>query len=342
MKHTQREQTLTAAELHAMKAPLICAEISANHLGSLQRALDIVDAAAAAGADLIKCQTWSRGRMCIDRGYTLKHGPWAGRRLADLYEEAFLPWDWHRPIFELARKLGLVPFSAAFDQESVDFLETLRVDRHKVASFELTDLPLIRYMASKGKPMILSTGMATKEEIEAAWAAADTGRCADITLLKCTSAYPAALENANLRTLRHMGPRYGLSDHTFGDDCAVVATALGATYIEKHLTLSRADGGPDAGFSSEPHEFAAMVQAVRRAAAALGEVRYGPSPGEDVSLRRSLWVLRDTCAGEPLRLGDNVVTARPALGLPPSTSMENRQAACDLEAGTPLLAEHVA
>ena len=324
-----------------MNTPVIVAEMSANHLGSLARALEIVDAAADAGADCIKVQTWTPGRMCIDPHYKLHHGPWAGRRLADLYEQAFLPWEWHKPIFERARKRGLIPFSAAFDVAAVDFLETLGVDRHKVASFELTDLPLIRYMASKGKPMILSTGMATAEEIAAACFEATP----QVTLLKCTSAYPAPLGGMNLDVIagwRLIGYAAGLSDHTLGHEAAVVATALGATMIEKHLTLSRSDGGPDAGFSSEPHEFKAMVTAVRNASLALGEVRYGPQPGEDTSLRRSLWVMRDIEEGESLRLGDNVVTARPALGVPPATPLEGRRAARFLRARTPLQAEYLA
>jgi len=322
-----------------MNTPVIVAEMSANHLGSLERALRIVDAAADAGADCLKVQTWTPGRMCIDTSYTLDHGPWAGQRLADLYEQAFLPWEWHKPIFERARERGLIPFSAAFDRESVDFLETLGVDRHKVASFELTDLPLIRYMASKGKPMILSTGMATMEEISAAFLSANQ----PLTVLKCTSAYPAPLASCNLAVLREWRrigfPLVGLSDHTMGHDAAIVATALGATMIEKHLTLSRSDGGPDAGFSVEPHEFRSLVDAVRCASLALGAVRYGPQPGEDTSLRRSLWVLRDISRGEPLRLGDNVVTARPATGLPPDTTLEGVRAARYLLARTPLHAE---
>jgi pseudaminic acid synthase len=327
--------------------PFIVAELSANHLGSLTRALQIVEAAAEAGANGFKVQTWTPGRMCIDREYTLTHGPWAGQRLFDLYEEAFLPWQWHRPIFDRARALGMVPFSAAFDWEAVDFLETLGVDRHKVASFELTDLPLIRYMAGKGKPMILSTGMATEEEVDNAIFAAHNGK--PLTVLRCVSSYPAPPDQMNLLTLRELHTRdffwcdnVGLSDHTIGHDAAVVATALGATYIEKHLTLSRKDGGPDAGFSAEPAEFAAMVQAVRRAHATLGEVRYGPQPGEDPTLRRSLWILRDVHEGEPLRFGDNVVTARPALGLPCDTSMVGKRAARALKAGTALQAEDLA
>jgi N-acetylneuraminate synthase len=331
------------------KSPLIVAEMSANHLGNLQRALDIVEAAKDAGADAIKVQTWSPGRMCVDPDYTLAHGPWAGKRLADLYAEAFLPWEWHHPIFARARELGLIPFSAAFDPPAVDFLETLGVDRHKVASFELTDLPLIRHMASKGKPMILSTGMATKAEIRDAIEAciplgAGFGCCVP-TVLKCTSAYPADLGAANLRTAWDFplggSSQFGLSDHTIGNEAAIVATALGATMIEKHLTLSRSDGGPDAGFSQEPHEFKALVQAVRNAAATLGEVTYGPQPGEDPSLRRSLWVIRDTEVGCSLVLGENVVTARPALGLPCDTNLRRLFAQERLKAGTPLTADKV-
>jgi pseudaminic acid synthase len=327
--------------------PFIVAELSANHLGSLKRALDIVEAAADAGADGLKVQTWTPGRMCLDQTYTLAHGPWAGRRLYELYEEAWLPWEWHHDIFARARKLGLIPFSAGFDWEAVDFLETLGVDRHKVASFELTDIPLIRYMASKGKPMILSTGMATESEIlDAVGAVHDVGDVWPIMLLKCTSAYPAPWDCMNIRALQDLPDMgvsdVGLSDHTITNEAAIVAIALGASMIEKHLTLSRADGGPDAGFSLEPHEFKDMVEAVRRAALTLGEVKYGPQPGEDTTMRRSLWVVKDISEGEPLRFGDNVVTARPALGLPPSTSLTGKRAARALTASTPLKQEDVA
>ena len=316
--------------------PFIVAEMSANHLGSLDRAMKIVEAAADAGADAIKLQTWSPDTMCIDRGYTLHHGPWAGRTLFDLYREAWTPWEWHKPLFDYARHLGLIPFSAAFDRESVDFLETLGVDRHKVASFELTDLPLIRYMASKGKPMILSTGMATQDEIEQAyWAARENN--SSITLLRCTSAYPADPADARLGYgLLHHAHLPGLSDHTLGIGVAVAATALGATMIEKHLTLSRADGGPDAGFSMEPHEFKQMVVECHRAAAALGYAKYGPGPNESTDLRRSLWIAKDIYPGDLLVLGDNIVTARLAFGLSPSTDLTNRLASRSLRAQTPL------
>ena len=310
--------------------------MSANHLGSLNRALEIVEAAAYAGADAIKLQTWAPDTMCIDRAYTLPNGPWQGRKLFDLYREAHTPWHWHQIIFDHARKLGLIPFSAAFDKASVDFLETLGVDRHKVASFELTDIPLIRYMASKGKPMILSTGMATHREVREAGAACGVN---EVTLLKCTSAYPAEASDANLATFTDNPGLWGLSDHTMGIGVACAAAALGATMIEKHLTLKRSDGGPDAGFSMEPDEFKQLVTECRRSAAAIGTVKYGPGPHESTSLRRSLWVAKSIRPGDPLVLGGNIVTARPALGLPPSTNLTGKVASTHLEAGTPL--EHL-
>lgn len=334
-------------------SPFIVAEMSANHLRSLRRALDIVAAAAEAGADAIKLQTWTPGTMCVDRTFEVD---WAGRRrkLSDLYEEAHTTWAWHEPIFRLARELGLVPFSAAFDKPSVDFLETLGVDRHKVASFELVDLPLIRYMASKGKPMILSTGMATVGEIRQALGACHPVE--HVTLLKCTSAYPADASDANLATLpefwggwktEHSGCFHtfpGVSDHSLGTSVAVAAAALGATYIEKHLTLARADGGPDATFSMEPAEFKQMVTECQRAAAAIGKPTYGPGPSESAALRRSLWVVKDMEAGEAFRLGVNVATARPALGSHPDhmRAFEGMKAARRVAAGTPLLPEMAA
>ena len=315
-------------------SPFIVAEMSANHLGSRARAMEIIAAASWAGADAVKFQTWSPGTMCVDETYRLAGGPWNGRRLSDLYAEAWTPWEWHKPMFDWVRSAGMIPFSAAFDRESVDFLESLNVDRHKVASFELTDLPLIRYMASKGKPMILSTGMATRDEIAAAIDAAD--RAPDTLVLKCTSAYPADASDANLDT--HTGWGCGLSDHSQGIGVAVAAAALGYTYIEKHLTLSRADGGPDAGFSMEPAEFKQMVTECRRAAAAIGVPSYGPGPQESTALRRSLWVVRDMEQGELFVFGENVRTARPALGDAPSmeTVYRNRVAKRSIKAGTPL------
>ena len=329
---------------------LIVAEMSANHLGDLRRAHQIVDAAADAKADAIKFQTWTPDTMCVDPTYILKHGPWAGRRMMDLYREAWTPWDWHPELFDHARQRGLIPFSAAFDRGAVDFLEDLKVDRHKVASFELTDLPLIRYMASKGKPMILSTGMASNAEIVQAGEACAylADKEAVITLLACTSAYPADAADANLAawamiewTLCYKKCARGISDHTQGIGVACAAAALGASYIEKHLTLSRADGGPDAGFSMEPHEFAQLVTECRRAAAAVQAAPPGPKKGEDPSLRRSLWITQDVATGELLTLGVNVATARPALGAPCDTDLRLATAERAIKAGNPLRLEDI-
>ena len=313
----------------------LCAELSASHNGSLDRALEIVEAAANAGATHFKLQTWSPGRMCVDRRYTVKRGPWRGRPLAEMYEQAWTPWDWHPVIFDYARVKKLTPFSAAFDRESVDFLEVLGVDRHKVASFEATDLPLIRYMASKGKPILLSTGMASRQEVAAAVEA-----CNGLAIpLACTSTYPADPAAARIADFADCWAMWGLSDHTLGIGTAVAAATLGACYIEKHLTLDRGDGGLDCGFSMEPKEFKAMADACKQAVAATGVSRGNPK--ESTELRRSLWVIMDTPAGCPLRLYQNVDTARPELGLPPSTDLTGKVAARPLRAGTPLTKDDI-
>jgi sialic acid synthase SpsE len=278
--------------------------------------------------------------MCVS-DYRLAHGPWAGRTLVDLYREAWTPWEWLPDLFAHCRKLGMEPFGAAFDFKSVDYLESLGVKRHKVASFELVDLPLIRYMAGKGKPMILSTGMATTQEVYAAIQAAAVDAPL-ITILTCTSAYPASPHDANLsRGPAMREDQWGLSDHTMGIGVACAAAAMGAKMIEKHLTLSRADGGPDAGFSMEPHEFKRMVVECRRAAAAVGTVKYGPGPNESTELRRSMWVTKDVEPGELLCLGLNVATARPALGMSPALYRPNMRAAHAIKAGQPLTSECV-
>lgn len=271
------------------RRPFIVAELSANHLGSLDRALRIIRAAKDAGADAIKFQTYTVKGMVSDPDKVLSSGPWAGRSQGDLYAEAMTPRSWHQALFEYARSISIEPFSTPFTPDDVDFLEELDCPRYKIASFELTDLALIRYAASKGKPLIISTGMATREDITAAVLNALDAGCVDITLLKCTSAYPADVADANLATLASLRnapciSAVGLSDHTLGIAVPVAATALGAAMIEKHLTLSRDDGGPDAAFSLEPDEFAEMVKACRDAAAAIGEVRYGPTPSEASSL----------------------------------------------------------
>ena len=273
---------------YAINRPFIVAEVSANHLGQLSRALDLVDAAASAGADAVKLQTFTPEQMA-EPGVIIEAGPWAGRSLLDLYREAHTPREWHAPIFHHARRLGLVVFSSAFHPDDVDFLEGLDCPIYKIASFEITDRNLIRYAARTNKPIIISTGMATREEIAFACDLARGAGCMDLTLLKCTSAYPADASDANLAAMAYMGDAFrahafGLSDHTPGIGVSVAATALGASVIEKHITLSRADGGPDAAFSMEPEEFRQLVVECRRAAAAIGEVRYGPTPSEAASV----------------------------------------------------------
>lgn len=272
--------------------PFIVAEMSANHLGSFERALKIIDAAKAAGADAIKFQTYTVNGMVEDPNQVLTSGPWAGRSLGDLYAEGMTPRAWHQALFEYARSKNIEPFSTPFTPDDVDFLEELGCSRYKIASFELTDRVLIRHAARTRKPLVMSTGMATAKEIQTAVAEAVTHDCNDVTLLKCTSAYPADASDANLATMCDMAGRtvwpVGLSDHTLGIGVAIAATALGAAMIEKHLTLARADGGPDAAFSMEPHEFAQMVTECRRAAAAIGDARYGPTESEkpQLALRR--------------------------------------------------------
>lgn len=286
-----------------MNTPFIVAELSANHLGSFARAVALVEAAAEAGASAIKLQTYTPEQMC-EPDFVIASGPWAGRNLLDLYKACHTPRPWHAPLFARAKELGMEAFSSVFHPDDVDFLETLDCPRYKISSFELLDLPLIQHAAATKKPLILSTGMGTWEEIKDAAFSAFASGCRDLTLLKCVSGYPAEPSEMNLVCLkrwhgssldtlhfvlpenadRFIDPKVGVSDHTLGLAVPVAATALGASMIEKHLTLSRADGGPDAAFSSEPHEFAAMVKACREAHAALGKVRYGPTPSEMSSL----------------------------------------------------------
>jgi pseudaminic acid synthase len=301
----------------------VVAELSANHGGSLAKALELVDAAASAGAHAVKIQTWHKDLMVLAKGLVLERGPWAGRNLAELYDEAHTPWDWHGPIFERARARGMEPLTSVFDLESLMFLEAEHaLPAYKVASFELIDLQLIRAIAKTGKPMILSTGMASRVEVqEAVQAAQVAGRGTDITVLRCTSAYPASAQHANLRTMQHMasslGVRVGLSDHTQGTGVAIAAAALGARMIEKHLKLEAGSGLDDA-FSCTPDTLAQICSAVQDAAAAPGEVSYGPTIGEapQLELRRSLYLTKTVSQGDILSLW-HFRTARPALGLHP-------------------------
>lgn len=331
----------------------IIAELSANHNGSLVRAKESIRAAADCGADAIKIQTYTADTLTIDcdneyfriGGGTL----WDGRTLYDLYKEACTPWEWHAELQQVAHECGLDFFSTPFDDTAVDFLEKLGVPTHKVASFELVDIPLLKKIGTTGKPVIMSTGMASREEIDEALDALRSSGCSDVTLLKCTSAYPALPEDANLQTIPAMAAEFGcpvgLSDHTLGIAVPAVAVALGATVIEKHFTPSRADGGADSGFSLEPAEFKAMVDAVRTAEKALGTVRYGGSPGDEKSkvFRRSLFAVKDIKAGEEFT-PENVRSIRPGHGLAPKhyEAILGKTAACDIPFGTPLSWEMIA
>lgn len=329
-------------------APLIIAEMSGNHNQSLDVALQIVEAAAKAGAHALKLQTYTADTMTLDLDqgeFFIKDADslWAGSSLYSLYQKAHTPWEWHQPIFARAKALGMLAFSTPFDENAVDFLESLDVPAYKIASFENTDLPLIRRVAATGKPLIISTGMASIAELDESVRAAREAGCRDLVLLKCTSTYPASPENSNLLTIPHLrelfGCEVGLSDHSMGVGVSVAAVALGATVIEKHFTLDRAAGGVDASFSLEPAELASLVLETERAWQAMGQVRYGATQAESKSLvyRRSLYVTRDMQAGE-LFSADNVRAIRPGLGLAPKhyDALLGRRARQALKRGTAL------
>jgi pseudaminic acid synthase len=328
-------------------ATYVVAELSANHNQDYDQAIRIIHSAKDAGADAVKLQTYTADTITIrsDRKeFRIGGGTiWDGRNLHDLYAEACMPWEWQPGLKKVAEGLGMDFFSSAFDSTAVDFLEEMDVPAHKVASFELVDLPLIQRMARTGKPLIMSTGMATAGEIEEAMLSAREAGAAQIALLKCTSAYPALAEEMNLRTIPEMARRFGvpvgLSDHTMGIAAPVAAVALGACIIEKHLTLSRSVPGPDSAFSLEPHEFKAMVDAVRTTEKALGEVNFGVSGKEEASrvYRRSLFVVQDVKKGEAFT-AENVRSIRPGHGLHTRHLAEilGKRAARDTERGTPL------
>jgi pseudaminic acid synthase len=328
--------------------PLVIAEMSGNHNQNLDRALAIVDAAAEAGAHALKLQTYTADTITLNvRGCNFEvhdeRSLWSGQNLHDLYTKAHTPWEWHLPIMERACHHGLICFSSPFDETAVDFLEELGVPAYKIASFENNHLPLIRKVAATGKPLIISTGMASLGELDQAVAAAREAGCNDLVLLKCTSTYPASPANTNVRTIPHLqqlfGCQVGLSDHTMGLGVSIAAVALGATILEKHFTLARADGGVDSSFSLEPHELADLVQESERAWKALGNICYGPSDAELKSLqfRRSIYVSADIAEGEVFTV-DNLRIVRPGHGAPPYLfeQLLGRPARRSYRLGTPL------
>ena len=329
-------------------APLVIAEMSGNHNQSLERALEIVDAAAQSGAHALKIQTYTAETMTIDireREFFIsdEKSLWKGESLFDLYKKAYTPWEWHEAIFDRAKKHNMLPFSTPFDRTAVDFLEDLNIPCYKIASFENTDLPLIRYVAATGKPMIISTGMATFAELDETVDAARSAGCSDLILLKCTSTYPSTPDDSNILTIPEMRSRYGceigISDHTMGIGVSVAAVALGATVIEKHFTLQRSDGGVDSAFSMEPQEMAQLVIETERAWQSMGKVQHGPTEKEKASLvfRRSLYVVADVKAGEKLT-SVNVRAIRPGNGIAPKFYDEviGKTAKRDISRGTPL------
>lgn len=330
----------------------IIAELSANHNGDKELALKTIREAAESGADAIKLQTYTPDSMTLDSekdDFVIKQGTiWDGRRLHDLYQEAYTPWEWHKELFDEAKRLGLFCFSSPFDLKAVDLLEELSCPAYKIASFEITDIPLIRYVASKGKPMIISTGIAELEDIKLAIATCIEEKNTDITILKCTSSYPAPLELANLKTILDIPERFGvevgLSDHTMGSTAALVAVSLGAKVIEKHFILDKNLGGPDASFSMEPYDFKQMVKQVREAEIALGEVSYELSEKTKKSrgFSRSLYIAEDIKKGEVLN-EQNLRSVRPGFGLHPKylPSLLGKTVNRDLEKGDPFQLDYV-
>lgn len=344
----EREISVDGRRVGPSAQPFVIAEMSGNHNGSLERALKIVDAAVEAGAQALKIQTYTADTMTLDiaeREFRIDDPKslWHGETLYELYRRASTPWEWHKPIFDRCRKRGIIGFSTPFDATAVELLESLEVPLYKVASLENVDLPLIRRIAKTGKPMIISTGLATAAELRETVAAARGAGCKDLVLLKCTSAYPADPAESNLATIPDLRKRFdvqvGVSDHTLGIGSAVAAVVLGATVIEKHFTLRRADGGVDSAFSLEPEELGALVRESRDAWRSVGKVAYGPTKGEETSLlhRRSLYIVKDMKAGEALT-PENLRAIRPGRGLAPKhyERFLGRKVRRDVARGTPL------
>lgn len=326
--------------------PYVIAELSANHNGSLETALTLVREAKSAGADAIKLQTYRPDTITMNADgpdFQIKGGLWDGRTLYDLYQQAHMPWDWHKPLFECARESGITIFSSPFDTTAVDLLEDLGAPAYKIASFEAVDLPLIHYVARTQKPMIISTGMANADEIQEAIDAARSGGCEQLVILHCVSGYPAPPQEYNLRTLVDMRERYGvftgLSDHTIDNTTAISSVALGACVIEKHFTLNRKGGGPDDSFSLEPADLRALCQGAATAWQALGQVSYERQPSElgNAQFRRSLYFVSDVKAGD-LITSAHVKSIRPGFGLPPKhlPDVLGKRARLDIVRGTPV------
>lgn len=326
--------------------PYIIAEMSANHNGNIETAFRIIEEAKKAGADAVKIQTYTPDTITLNSDlpdFQIKGGLWDGKTLYELYEWAHTPWDWHKPMFEHARKLGITMFSSPFDTTAVDLLEDLNAPAYKIASFEAIDLPLIRYVAATGKPMIISTGMADAEEIEEAIAAAREGGCKELAILHCVSGYPAPAEDYNLRTIPDMVERFGLvtglSDHTLDNTTAIASVVLGASLVEKHFTLDRNGGGPDDSFSLEPVDLTALCKDSRTAWKCLGSVDYGRKSSEqgNVQFRRSLYFIKDMKAGEIIA-SDCIKSVRPGYGLAPkfSDALLGKRLSRDVSANSPV------
>lgn len=343
--------TIDGRHIGSFCAPYIVAEMSANHNGSIETAYKIIDAAKHAGADAVKIQTYRPDTITLNsdrEDFRIRGGLWDGRTLYELYKEAHTPWEWHLPLFAYAHKVGITMFSSPFDNTAVDFLKGAKAPAYKIASFELVDLELIKYVAATGKPMIMSTGMANTDEIQEAINAARTGGCEELALLHCVSGYPAPAADYNLRTIPDMIERYGLvtglSDHTLDNTTAITSVAMGASIIEKHFTLDRMAGGPDDSFSLEPAELTALCRDTKTAWSALGQIDYGRKSSEqgNVQFRRSLYFVKDLKAGQVIT-SDAVRSVRPGFGVAPKYLLEiiGRRVSADTAKDTPVLLERL-
>ncbi|MBO1538726.1 pseudaminic acid synthase [Pseudomonas sp. OA65] len=345
------EISIAGRKIGVDHSPYVIAELSANHNGKLDTALNLIEVAKKAGADAVKLQTYTADTITLNSDapeFQIKGGLWDGRSLYELYLEAQMPWEWHVPLFEYARKLGITIFSSPFDTTAVDLLESLGTPAYKIASFEAVDLPLIKYVASTGKPMIISTGMADTLEITEAIEAARDGGCKELAILHCVSGYPAPAQDYNLRTIPDMIQRHGLvtglSDHTLDNTTAITSVALGASIIEKHFTLDRSGGGPDDSFSLEPKELSALCKDSKTAWAALGSIDYGRKSSEqgNVQFRRSLYFVKALKAGDIIT-PDSIRSVRPGFGLAPKYYLDvcGKTLLCDVQQNTPVLAAQI-